>query len=257
MTTGVNPNISIQEIYSGNKFLGLPPDGTPSEETLYRGRIQKWIGGSAAGEWAAPELEGMRVEQVWWYFDCSTAPDVSIYLVDDDDVEYLIHTETGSTSGSYVQTNHGFLVPPSFKVRVKTDQNVDAEVSVAAEDTGVTGDGITATYNLQLVNGRVDPGSVSITAGSVVFTDPASDGILVGAGGGGGSGTIDYLTGAVVITLNTPGSFSAVNALATYDYDLIGRVGLVIGNGWGQTVPSQTGIIGEENLPPTMERSPV
>jgi len=254
MTTQVIPNIAVQEIYSGNKFTGVASDGTPTEETLFRGRIQKWLGGSAGGEFAAPDLVGMNVEQVWWSLDCTTTPNVDIYIVDDDDVEYLIHS-ANAASGTYFQSNHGFLVPPSFKVRVKSDQNIDAAVSVVAEDTGVTGDGATASYDLQLDYGRVDPGTVSIVAGSVAFTDPGLDGVLVGAGGGGGAGTIDYTSGEVTITLNTPSDFSGTNALATYDYNLMGRVGLVINQGWGQPTPSQVGLIGNENLPPTMQRS--
>jgi len=254
MTTQVIPNIAIQEVYSGSKFTGVAPDGDPTEEALFRGRIQKWVGGTVGGDFDAPDLAGMRVEQVWWSLACTSAPQVDIYIVDDDGTEYLIHS-VSAASGTYAQRNGGFLVPPSFKVRVKTDTNIDAAVSVSGEDTGVTGDGTTASYDLQLANGRVDPGTVSIVAGSVTFTDPGSDGVLVGAGGGAGSGTIDYLTGEVTITLNTPSDFSGTNALATYDYNLIGRVGLVIGQGWGQPTPSQTGLIGNENIPPTMQRS--
>jgi hypothetical protein len=255
MTTQVIPTIAIQEVYSGSKFTGVPSDGTPSEEQDQRGRIQKWIGGSVGGEFDAPAIIGMRVEQVWWYLDCSVAPNVDIYLVDDDGVEYLVHAATGSGSGSYVQDNGGFLVPPGFKVRVKSSQNINAVVAVAAEDTGVTGDGTTATYDLQLVNGRVDPGTVSIVAGTVTFTDPALDGVLVGTGAGGGSGTINYLTGAVEITLNTPSDFSAVNAIANYSYNRIGRVGIVIGKGWGQTAFSQEASLGREERPPAMQRA--
>jgi hypothetical protein len=254
MSTTVIPTISIQEVYSGGTFGGAASDGTHSEEAIYRGRIQKWIGGTVGGEFSAPDLVGMRVEQVFWALTSGTTPNVSVYLVDDDDVEYLLDAQNLG-SGSYVQTNNGFLVPPTFKVRVKSDQAIDAVTSAVGENTGITGDGVSASYNIALVYGRVDPSTVSIAAGSVTFTDPGSDGVLVGAGGGGGAGTIDYLTGAVVINLNTPSDFNAVNALATYDYNEIGRVGIVIGQGWGQPTPSQVGIIGNETYPPTMQRS--
>lgn len=254
MSTTVIPVIAIQEVYSGGTLTGVASDGTPTEEASYRGRIQKWIGGTVGGEFSAPDYIGMRVEQVFWTLASSTTPNVGIYLVDDDDVEYLIDTQN-LASGSYVQTNGGFMVPPSFKVRVKSDQAIDAVASVVAEDTGVTGDGVSASYDVDLAFGRVDPSTVSIAAGTVTFTDPASNGVLVGAGGGGGLGTINYLTGEAVINLNTPASFNAVNALATYDYNEIGRVGIVIAQGWGQPGPSQAGLIGKETLPPTMQRS--
>lgn len=244
----------IQEVLGPGQFTGIAPDGTPTEEALFRGRVQKRLLGTVGGELDSPDVVGMRVEQVFWDMVCASAPDVSIYIVDDDGIEYLIHTETGAASGSYMQTNGGFLVPPSFKVRVKASQAMD-DTAVSGENTGVTGDGVTPTYALQLVNGNVVPGTVSIVAGSVTFTDPASDGVLVGAGGGGGSGTIDYATGAVSITLTTPADFNAVNALATYDWGSVGRVMFCLRQGWGQPTASQTGIIGRENLPPTMQRS--
>ena len=255
MTTEVIPTFAIQEIYSGNKFEGVAPDG--DEEGSFRDRIQKWIGGSAGGEFLSPDRVGLRVEQVFWFLECSTPPDVEIYLVDDDGIEYHVNTATGSVSGSYIQRNGGLLVPPSFKLIVKTDQNIDALTSIVAEDTGVTGDGITATYDLQLVTGLIDPGSVVIVANTVTFIDSGADGILVGSGAGGGSGTVDYTTGEVEITLNTPADFNGVNALATYDYNHIGRVGIIVNTtGWGQPTFSQEPSLGSEERPPGLERAP-
>jgi len=254
MTTSVIPVIAIQEVYSGGSFDGSVSDGTPSEEELFRGRIQKWTGGLVGGEFAAPDVVGMRVEQIHWGLVCAALPNVSIHLVDDDDAEYQIST-ANVASGSYVQTNGGILVPPSFKIRVKSDQVIDAVLPIVAEDTGVTGDGVTSKYDLTLVNGLVDPTSVSIVAGTVTFTDAAGDGVLTGAGGGGGSGTINYTTGVAEIIVTTPADFNAVNALATYDYNRIGRVAIVMNMGWGQPLPSKIGSIGNENRPPTMQRS--
>jgi hypothetical protein len=255
MSTTVIPAIAIHEIYSGSTFTGVPSNGTHSEETIEKGRIQKWIAGTLGGEFAAPANVGMKVEHVFWNLTCAVAPNTYIYLVDDDDTEYLIDSQTSVSSGDYAQTNYGIFVPPNWKLRFEASQAISAVTNIVAEDTGVTGDGVTAEYDLSLVHGRVDPSSVSIVAGTVTFTDPGSDGILVGAGAGGGSGVIDYLTGIVTITLNTPSDFNASNALATYDYNNIGRVGIVIGDGWNQPLFSQIGIIGGVNLPPTMQRS--
>lgn len=47
-------------------------------------------------------------------------------------------------------------------------------------------------------NGNIVPGSVEITVAGNVYTDPAEDGILVGAPGG--TGTINYATGAITIS---------------------------------------------------------
>lgn len=251
MSTGVIATIYMHEIYSGSTFTGVDSNGTSTEESLFRGRIQEWLGGTAGGQFTAPDIIGMTVEHVCWNLDC-TAPNVYIYIVDDGGIEYLIDSQTGIASGDYVHPNDGFVVPPGWKVRFKASKAIDAVVSIAGEDTGVTGDGTSSDYSISLVHGKVKPGTVSIVAGSVTFTDPGSDGILVGAGGGGGSGTINYYTGAISITVNTPASFNSINALATYDYNKVGRVFITIHDNWGQATPSQIGLIGEEHLPPSM-----
>ncbi len=252
MTTEVVPVVTVQEVLGGVVLAGVPPVGLDTEEEYFRGRMRKFLRCSAAGEFPAPDLIGMRVYDIYFYLPASTAPNVSVYVVDDNGFEYLVDT-VNANSGHFFQTNQGFFVPPTFKVRIKSDKAV-AITSVVAEDTLVTGDGVTPTYAIQLASdGQVIPGSVSIAAGSVVFTDPLSDGVLVGAGGGGGSGTVDYATGAVSITLNTPASFSAVNALATYDHGY-GRVILAQSRGWGQPVPSQVMSIGHSHRPPPQTR---
>jgi hypothetical protein len=196
----------------------------------------------------------MRVEEVFWALDCAVDPDVAIYLVDDDDIEYLVHSATGTPSGIYYQTNGGFLVPPGFKVRFYANQVIDAAVTVAGE-TGPTGDG-SPEYYFSTVHGRIVPGTIVLVAGAVTFTDPGQDGVLVGAGGSGGSGTVDYVTGAFYIAFPDPSDFPGPGTgTIGYDYNLVGRVGLVINHGWGQPTPSQTGLIGNESLPPTMQRS--
>jgi hypothetical protein len=247
MTTTVISDILIQEIMGGSTLTGVAPNGNDTEETLFRGRIRKWLAGTLGGEFAVNALVGIRIEQVSWELPAASAPNVSIYLVDDDDVEYLIDTQNVA-SGSYSQTNGGFLVPPTFKVRVKSDQAIEVP-SITGEDSGETGDGITATYNFDIVNTPIDPSSVSITAGSVTFTDDGA-GNLTGAGGSGGTGTVDYDTGAVEITLTAPADFNGTNALSDYDYLARGRVVLVQRQGWGQPATGQTGIIGREVLPP-------
>lgn len=259
MSTEVIPDILIQEIYSGNKFTGVVPaidpvSGSEVDESLYRGRIQKWLGCTAGGLFVAPANIGMRVEQVWWDLDC-TDPNVDIYLVDDDDIEYLIDSSATTASGMYVQTNGGILVPPSFSLSVKSSVNIDAVVTISSEDTSVPGDGSTVSYSLAFANGRVDKGTVSIVAGSVTFTDPSSDGVLVGAGGSGGSGVVNYYAGTATITLVDPTDFNSVNALADYDYNKIGRVGITIGTGWVQTTFGGAPILGKSVLPPAAQGS--
>ncbi len=253
MNTTVIPAVIVHEIVTGNTLGGDPPDVEGTEEALFRGRMQQWLAATKGGEFSAPDGIGMRVSQVFWNLDCATAPDVGIYLVDDGGIEYLVSTES-ALSGSYIQTNGGILVPPSFKLRVKASVAIDAVTAVSGEDTGVTGDGVEADYDLALAHRLVDPSSVSIVAGTVTFADDGVGG-LTGTGGGGGTGTIDYTTGAVTITLTTPGDFSAVNALATYDYNSVGRVMIFTAQEWGTITTSLFGGIGTQELPPAMQRS--
>ena len=65
--------------------------------------------------------------------------------------------------------------------------------------------GTSFTYIVTYKN--ILPGSAYITVGlapatAITFTDPNADGNLVGTGGTGGSGTIDYSTGLINLTLN-------------------------------------------------------
>jgi len=253
MSTEVIPAVQVHEVITGVTLGGDPPDVDGTDETLYRGRIQEWLGASQGGEFSAPDGIGMRVSQVFWNLDCATDPDVSIYLVDDGGIKYLINTES-ALSGSYIQTNGGILVPPSFKLRVKANVAIDSATSVASEDTGVTGDGTTSDYSVQLANRPVTTSSVSLVAGSVTFTDNGA-GVLTGAGGGGGTGTINYVTGAVEITVTTPSDFNGTNVIATYDYDSVGRVMVYTAQEWGTLTTSLFGQIGTQVLPPAMQRS--
>lgn len=61
-------------------------------------------------------------------------------------------------------------------------------------------------------NSSIQCGSVSITVGAQVFTDPNGDGILVGGGGG----TINYST--MVVTLATAPALPFTPVIATFNY---------------------------------------
>ncbi len=104
-------------------------------------------------------------------------------------------------------------------------------VTPATGESVGTGNGSTTTFNHTLagiavstgVNPRVIPGSVTITAGSVVATDNGA-GVLSGTGIS--SGTINYETGAVSITYST----APANALGiTAGYSVFATPALYIG----------------------------
>jgi len=82
-------------------------------------------------------------------------------------------------------------------------------------------------YALQLSNPPAKAGTVSIEftgPTNNIFTDPAGDGVLVASGGtgAGGSGSIDYTTGEVTITLANPADYAggANDIEGVYDYTI-------------------------------------
>jgi phage tail sheath protein FI len=105
---------------------------------------------------------------------------------------------------------------------------VDYVYEIEAGDEEDLGNDVEASgiYNLQLDHSPVVPGSVTITfndgATDNVFTDAAGDGVLTktSGAGAGGSGSIDYATGEVNITLANPANYSGganhIEALYTY-----------------------------------------
>jgi len=86
--------------------------------------------------------------------------------------------------------------------------------SVSGESIG-TGDGLATSFSATLANTPVKPGSVTVTDGTETFTDNG-DGTLTGSAGG--SGTINYVTGAISVTF---AAAPASGASITVDYNWI------------------------------------
>lgn len=83
----------------------------------------------------------------------------------------------------------------------------------AAENTESvgTGNGSNKTFTKTLTYKPVRPGTVRVTAGTVVGTDVNGDGVILGAGI---SGTINYTTGALEVTFETaPANGTAITAV--------------------------------------------
>lgn len=85
------------------------------------------------------------------------------------------------------------------------DTRIFSEVTQRSDDDFVTGDGstnpLTGTLDTGLTGDKILPGSFTATDAVEIFTDPASDGVLVGDQGG--SGTLNFDTGAFSLTFNT------------------------------------------------------
>jgi hypothetical protein len=105
------------------------------------------------------------------------------------------------------------------KVAVKTDV-LNAIIAVV-KGTIVTaeaydsGDGSTVTFANTLVNNPIVPGSLTFTDGTEDFTDNA-DGTLTGDAGG--TGTINYTTGAASVTFAVAPTTGTDNITASYRY---------------------------------------
>jgi hypothetical protein len=74
------------------------------------------------------------------------------------------------------------------------------------------------SFSGNLVNFPVLPGSLSIQVGSLLFIDQG-DGTL--EGGGSNTGTIDYATGALALTIN-PALVANTPVIASYSQEVIG-----------------------------------
>ncbi len=91
----------------------------------------------------------------------------------------------------------------------------DALGVTTISDEGVgTGDATEVTFSTTLANTPVVAGTVIVTDATETFTD-GGDGTLTG--GAGGSGTINYNTGALSVTFNTAPA-AAQDVTAGYDY---------------------------------------
>ncbi len=75
------------------------------------------------------------------------------------------------------------------------------------------GDGTTGPFTTTLLYAPVYPTSLSVTDGTETFTDADGDGILTGSAGG--TGTINYTTGALSVTFNALVA-APIDILATY-----------------------------------------
>jgi len=90
-----------------------------------------------------------------------------------------------------------------------------------------------------------------LTGVNLYVVDPDGVKFLVGAMTGA-EGYFEWRGGGTLI----PGgswTFEAISQGGSLTAD--GRIMFVLGQGWGQPTGCQTGIIGRENLPPTMQRS--
>lgn len=90
-------------------------------------------------------------------------------------------------------------VYPTGLLLTRSAANILIALAVIAAEVIATGNGATQVYADNLASFPVEPGTVSITDGVETFTDDGS-GRLVGSAGG--TGTINYKSGAITLDFN-------------------------------------------------------
>lgn len=104
---------------------------------------------------------------------------------------------TGTTSEDGVDLNGR-----NFKVANPTQDPNDFMLQEFESIDAGAAVGTTFTFTVGFQNLII--GSCQVDVGSIRFTDPNADGVLLGVGGVGGVGTINYTTGLLNLTFNAP-----------------------------------------------------
>lgn len=112
---------TVHEVGIGGQITGVASDGTSTEETLERGRIQVWGNGTVGGLFPAHAQIGMRVQYVAWSLTAAMTPTVAINLVDDAGVVYLVDS-TAAASGVKRYGSEGLFIPPGWSLQVTSTQ---------------------------------------------------------------------------------------------------------------------------------------
>ncbi|MFQ5587747.1 MAG: kelch repeat-containing protein, partial [Nitrospiria bacterium] len=114
------------------------------------------------------------------------------------------------------------MIGVNGEVAFDGDLSVPMIIQVIKKKVG-EGDGATTIFTFSLTPGVLQPGSVKVTAGSVVATD---DGVGNMSGTGIASGTVDYTTGDVRLTY-AAGSIPASGVPVTADYNFQRNSGIL------------------------------
>ena len=132
----------------------------------------------------------------------------------------------GITAAFPGSTQASPVIARTFTITDGTQILSDIGQTVTAEVLGV-GTGIVGPYAFTLDFAPISPGTLQITDGVEVFTD---NGLGTLNGGAGGTGTINYTTGAISITFAVA---VGVGVSITANYSLVNTLGLLSGDGTG------------------------
>jgi len=112
------PQVIVHEIVAGNIMTGVAPNGTDSEETLFRGGYRRWLLCTLAGLFQLPVAfrNGWRLERLVW--NLPGGGNITVNLVDESGVAYQLN-QVAAASGEYVSREAGgILVIPGWSIQV-------------------------------------------------------------------------------------------------------------------------------------------
>ncbi|RLI53174.1 MAG: hypothetical protein DRP09_16330 [Candidatus Thorarchaeota archaeon] len=118
------PNITVQEVASGNKFTGVAPNGTDSDQTIENGRLRKYSGGSLGGLYVSPANCGVRLNRILW--NLPGGGTIKFSLFDSDGIEYPLH-ETSDTEGQWEAGTSDIMLPPNWELKVTNSVNLTGD----------------------------------------------------------------------------------------------------------------------------------
>jgi len=209
----------------GQKVAAVGTDVTAGKTVeLYWDLVQPWSSIDGAGLINSSKAESSGDFETWFKVPEAAFGEHWLWVRD---------TETGETAKKVFYVDS--YIDPSASSGLEGDKvDVDVygfadevDVAVLLVDTGITGNpgsdadiGSTAygilSYELTLDESLVLNGTLTITDGTTTFTDNG-DGTLTGAGGPGGTGTIDYVSGEVELDYaGTPAGALVISATYTY-----------------------------------------
>lgn len=209
----IAPNIIFHQVVSGSTITGVEPaitDVVNDVERQLRGRIWKYKGLADGGLFRSPIVLASDESQA------RVKPmERSKHAVTDI---YGATLQRVMFSGAGTSRVQGLLVDPAGAEESVTGEGLTPAPAFDGAQTGFT----TTISNTPIIAGTVTI-TTSAGVGSENFTDDG-DGTLTGSGGG--SGTINYDTGAVALTYNTApaggltlsADYSYVTASVEYEF---------------------------------------
>lgn len=208
---------------SGTKQLKLKtPKG--GGQMFKKGAISKWLGGlsvvCAMVVMCAPQVRAQKCDSgpgPAVINDVILSPEVAQAAGSDVTIAVLALDNDGCVSD--LEYRYAYVGP--FGSRYDMEDNQPPQYNM--EDYVVTGDGSTYTFSgsLELIDGaEVAPETVSISDGVENFTDNG-EGVLVG--NAGGTGAINYETGAFVLNFAVA-PVDGVDVRAMYEVDVVWQV---------------------------------